>query len=68
MIFSHDDKISELTGETGLDKAPAIGGNEDGWIAGEKSVARVGRDEGGEDGPLTIGEIGGEDGMTGRKG
>jgi len=60
MVVFHDDKIIELTGGIVLCETQAIGGDDDGGFAGEKIQAWVGRDEGGQDGPLTVGEVGGE--------
>ena len=68
MVVFHDNHVVEPTGVIVLGEAPAIGGDDDGGLAGEPIQAWIGRDEGGKDSPLTVGEVGGEAGMTGWKG
>ncbi len=56
MIFLQDGEVLEVAGVGVFGEMPAIGGDDDGGFASEPVQMRVGREEGGKDGPLGIGE------------
>ena len=65
VVVLHDDKVVELTGRKVVGESPAAGGDDDGRFAREPIHDWIGWDEGGKDGPLFVGEVGGEGGVIG---